>query len=150
MSPIRLFSSLLLAALSLPLTGCGGTATNPNLVPVTGTITLDGKPLAGASVTFVGIGATPGEGATGLTDEAGKYELAHFRAGAGAMPGEYKVVIMKRVMSDGSPIPVGTLSIAELATRELLPWRFSDYHQTQLKANVAKDGPPIDFQVTSR
>ena len=150
MSSVRLLFNLLLVAFSLSHTGCGGIAANPNLVPVTGTITLDGKPLAGASVTFVGIGATPGEGATGLTDDAGKYELAHFRAGTGAMPGEYKVVIMKRVMSDGSPIPAGTLSIAELATRDLLPLRFSDYHQTQLKANVAKEGPPVDFQIASR
>lgn len=150
MRTMRLLVCPALMAISLAASGCGGTAASADLVPVSGTILLDGKPLVGASVTFVGVGATPGEGATGITDETGKYELAHFRAGTGAMPGQYKVIISKRVMSDGTPIPTGTLSIAELSTRELLPWRFSDYHNAQLKASVAKGGSPVDFQVTSR
>jgi len=144
------FQSFLLVAAAILVTGCGQQASNPDLVPVSGTVHLVGQPLAGASVTFIAVGATPGEGATGITDEAGRYELAHFRAGKGAMPGEYKVVISKRVMSDGSPIPAGTLSIAELSTREVLPPRYSDYNNSQLKATVIKDNPPIDLQVTSR
>lgn len=143
-------SALLLIPATLWLAGCSSEPTNPNLVPVTGTVTFNGQPLAGASVTFIGVGATPGEGATGITDEAGKYELSHFRAGKGAMPGDYKVMICKRVMSDGSPIPAGTLSIAELATRETVPPRYSDYTGTQLKATVHASNPPIDFQVSAR
>lgn len=146
----RRFQSFLLVAAAFYLAGCGQQPSNPDLAPVSGTVRLAGQPLAGASVTFIGVGATPGEGATGITDDAGRYELAHFRAGKGAMPGEYKVVISKRVMSDGSPIPAGTLSIAELSTREVLPPRYSDYNNSRLKATVIKDNPPVDFQVTSQ
>jgi hypothetical protein len=131
--------------------GCGSSPMNPGHAAVTGKITLDGQPLAGASVTFVGVGDTPGAGATGTTDETGTYVLAHFRAGAGLPPGDYKVMIAKRVMSDGSPIPAGTLSIAELATRELIPPRYSDYQGTQLTAVVHKDSTsPLDFHLASR
>lgn len=141
----------LVAAVCLAIAGCGSSPMNPDHAAVTGMVTLDDQPLAGASVTFLGVGDTPGAGATGTTDETGKYVLAHFRAGAGLPPGDYKVMITKRVMSDGTPIPAGTLSIAELSTRELVPSRFSDYQGTQLSAVVRKESPlPLDFHLTSR
>jgi hypothetical protein len=143
-------SHVVFALATAALSGCGGTPSNPHLVPVSGVVTMDGRPLAGASVTFVGLGSTPGEGATGLTDEAGKYELAHFRAGSGALPGEYKVIVNKFVMPDGSAIPIGTLSAAELGIRDVLPPRYGDYSATLLKANVMADGPSIDFSLSAR
>lgn len=138
------------AACSLLLAGCGGEGTNPNLVPVAGTVTLDNQPLAGASITFIPTGATAGQGGTGQTGPDGKYELTHFREGKGVDPGEYSVVVSKMVQRDGSPIPAGTLSAAELDIRESIPQRFSDYNGSSLKATVAPGGATLDFQVTSR
>lgn len=148
---IRTFHAGTLGVLAacLALTGCGE-ATNPNLVPVVGTITLDGQPLVGASVTLVGAGTNTSEGGTGITDAAGKYEISHFRAGKGAMPGDYKVVINKMVLPDGSPIPTGTMSAAELGIRDIIPPRYSSYSNTMLKATVTKDGPPLDFLISVR
>jgi hypothetical protein len=71
----------------LSLAGCGGkVADGPVTAPVSGTVTLGGKPLAGASVTFmsdkfIGFGKTNAEG---------KYELVQ-----GAVPGKNKVTISK-------------------------------------------------------
>jgi hypothetical protein len=133
------------------LAGCSGSSGNPNLVPVTGSVTLDGQPLAGASVAFVAAGDTAGAGGVGITDESGKYHLAHFREGTGAEPGEYKVLISKIVLPDGSPIPPGTTSVAELQTRNLVPARYSDYYNTVLKAVVTQVGTSTgDFALTSR
>ncbi|WP_425618530.1 carboxypeptidase-like regulatory domain-containing protein [Anatilimnocola sp. NA78] len=142
--------ALLALSLSVGLTGCGGPNLSENLVPVTGTVTMDGKPLAGASVTFVAIGTTPGMGGVGTVDESGKFEVSHFRAGKGLDPGEYKVVISKRVMSNGSPIPAGTLSIADLSTRDIVPPRYSDYNKTTLALAVSAGGQPLTFALTSR
>jgi len=140
----------LILAVLIGVSGCGMAGGGGKLVPVTGTVTIDGKPLAGASVTFMGLGATPGLGGVGTTDDFGKFEMSHFRAGKGVDPGEYKVIISKRVMSNGSPIPVGTLSIADLATRDLVPPRFSDYNATVLTTFVKEGAEPITFSLTSR
>jgi len=137
-------------ALTFGLVGCAGNATDGNLVPVTGNVTLDGKPLAGASVTFAVVGGTPGLGGVGITDEAGNFEIADFRAGKGLAPGEYKVLVSKIVMADGSPIPAGTVSIAELSTRDLVPRRYSDPNATVLKQTVREGGAPVTLELTSR
>ena len=73
------------------LTGCGG----PKLVPVEGTITLDGKPLAGATIGMELVGGTKDFRLfSGETDANGRYVLKPFeKSGAGAIPGEYHVMI---------------------------------------------------------
>jgi hypothetical protein len=148
---VRLFRSVaLVAALVGIFSGCTGDAARTDLVPVTGTVTMDGQPLAGANLTFLPMSAEGGQGGTATTDSAGKYEAAHFRDGKGLAPGEYKVVVNKLVMQDGSPIPAGTQSAAELATKEAIPPQYSDYNTPTLKASVAAGGKPIDFALTSK
>jgi hypothetical protein len=53
------------------LTGCGG----PTLVPVSGTVTLDGQPLAAAYVTFEPVEGELELVSTGVTDSSGRYTL---------------------------------------------------------------------------
>lgn len=139
-----------LAASSLWLAGCGGEPANPNLVPVAGTVTLDNQPLVDASITFIPVASTAGQGGTGRTGPDGKYELMHFREGKGVDPGEYMVVVSKMVLRDGSPIPSGTLSAAEMDIREMIPRKFSDYNGSTLKTTVVVGDLPHDFQLTSR
>src|SRR5207249_460541 len=87
------------------LWGCDRSA-DPSLVPVSGTVTADGQPLANATVTFIPKDGTPGFGGTGKTDGSGKYTLAGSRDNApGIPPGEYRVAISKRLMPDGSEVP---------------------------------------------
>lgn len=72
--------------------GCGGSS-NPPTYPVTGKVTLDGKEIEGAAVTFVA--EKPENSAATKTKADGTYELATFNAGDGAMPGSYKVMVTK-------------------------------------------------------
>jgi hypothetical protein len=146
-----MFASLAIVStcLAVGFVGCSET-TSANLVPVTGNVTMDGKPLAGASITFTGVGNTPGLGGVGVTDEAGNFEVSHFRAGKGLDAGDYKVMISKLVMSDGAPIPAGTLSIAELSTRQLVPRRYNDVNNTILKVIVKDGGDPVSLALASR
>jgi hypothetical protein len=71
--------------------GCGGAPApdRPKTVPVQGTITLKGQPLADASVTFM-LPDNSGS-AVGRTDAAGHYSLTTFEQGDGAIPGEWRI-----------------------------------------------------------
>jgi hypothetical protein len=90
----------LICALGL---GCGGEKIPP-LFSVTGKVTLDGKPVSGATVVFfldakVGAKAKKGDDQpmprriAGSTDDDGNYELAYGENHQGAPVGNYKVGI---------------------------------------------------------
>ena len=85
--------------------GCGDAPPAFKLVPVHGTVTLDGKPLADAQVQFFKQGDIPVgyPGAGGKTDAQGKYEV-FTGTGKGAIPGSYKVTVSKLLMKNGSPL----------------------------------------------
>ena len=64
------------------------------LVPVSGTVTLDGKPLADAAVGFFAdVGGTP---AVGTTDAQGKFTLSTHKPGDGATQGQNVVTVSKQ------------------------------------------------------
>src|SRR5262249_19326936 len=72
--------------------GCAGS----NVAPVSGTVTLNGKPLAHATVVFQpeSAGKNPGPGSSGTTDEKGRYTLRVMTTKApGALVGKHKVSI---------------------------------------------------------
>jgi hypothetical protein len=78
--------------LLLPL-GCGK---GYQLAPISGHVTLDGKPLAGAEVSFYPSGGKDLPYASGKTDEQGNYKLEVFSANStsdGAVVGENRVEI---------------------------------------------------------
>ncbi len=84
------FTSL---GLCLLTAGCfGGGSDAPELGLVSGTVTLDGKPLAKATVNFE---PTTGATSLGMTDETGHYELSYNKDHKGAVPGSHKVRISK-------------------------------------------------------
>ncbi len=82
---------LVVAALAV-VPGCGPNADLPDLGEVTGTVTLDGAPLADASVSFEPQGGGT-KGSTGTTDETGKYELVFTADAKGAAIGTHSVSI---------------------------------------------------------
>lgn len=89
------------AAAAIVLGGACNRGTNkPKTYPVTGTVTLNGQPVAGATVNFTPKErAAPGQSgpqaASAVTDEQGKYQIGTFAKGDGALPGEYLVSVTK-------------------------------------------------------
>lgn len=85
---------VLLVVCGLPLlalvSGCGKPAHIPDLGEVSGTVTLDGQPLADATVSF-----SPAEGrpSFGKTDAAGQYSLSFVGDHTGAIVGPHTVRI---------------------------------------------------------
>jgi hypothetical protein len=85
-------SAAILLSLSLLSTGCGGRPVGL----VSGKVTLDGQPLANATVNFQPSGDTlnPGVGSYGRTDAKGEYSLNLIDGtGPGAMIGTHRVMI---------------------------------------------------------
>jgi len=114
----------------------------PTLVPVSGTVTLDGKPLANASIQFLPIpepGAKPNlflSTPVGMTDANGKYELL------------YCVLNEKRIY--GAPLGkhIVKINANDKQGGELLPLKYSHTAKSELKAEVVKGMPPQDFALT--
>ncbi|MCA8988891.1 MAG: carboxypeptidase regulatory-like domain-containing protein [Planctomycetaceae bacterium] len=120
-------SLLVLIPLLFSLSGCGGSG-GPSMGQVNGNITFDGKPLAGATVTFEPESGSPSKG---LTDPDGNYELQYSPQMAGAEPGKHKVVIRTATDSAG---------------KEALPAKYHD--ATELTAEVVKGPNIINFDLT--
>jgi len=152
----------LLRQVFLPLTlgavlGCSKTETEEvhpatldrsKLVPVTGTVTLKGKPLAGAVVTFLPKTGVPG---LGETDSEGKYSLKSALL-SGVTPGEYKVAISYLVSAGGEPQGVGARSAMVqspemMSAKEQLPAEYSDLGRTKLQAGVQPAGGNFNFDI---
>jgi len=145
--------------------GCGGSR-GPETVDVSGTITLDGNPLAGADVHFIGENFA----GYGRTNAAGEFELVQ-----GAVPGENRVTIS---LIDKSKIPgAGAIEFSDnpddgmdagqmeamidptvaargarsvSPTGETLPSHYSDAATTQLKFVVPGGGSDsANFKLSS-
>lgn len=146
------------------LEGCG--SGRPKTVPVTGVVTLDGKPIEGANVTFypdtgetAGAGAQqkkadgPGRPATGTTDKDGKFTLKTFEPGDGALPGKYKVAIIKKevtgFLADKDGLSGG---IAPEGVKEnwIIPPKYADPNKSGLTAEVKSGMQPLEFKLTSQ
>lgn len=143
---MRDLACAILFAACLALAGCGAGA--GDLVPATGTVTVDDKPGAGAVVEFVPKPGTPGNGGTAVADESGRYEMATPQGKKGLAPGEYKVVLSFRRNADGSA-PDPNVPPIESSATERLPRKYSDREATELKATVAPGGGPHDFAVNT-
>lgn len=86
-----------LACCVLFLGGCGG-ADRPDLVTVTGQVTLNGQPLAGAAVSLQRDppDSKYGRPARAMTDASGNFTPNTYGDTPGIPPGKYQVAVMKQ------------------------------------------------------
>ena len=123
---------LILIAIAVPLTGCGG---GPKLVPVSGLVTLDNKPLANATLQFVPVSGpsdTVGQvSSVGTTGEDGRYTLVSNSdsSAKGAVAGKYKVIITL-----GAP----TKTEAKPTFHKQLPEKYN--RKTELECDIPPGG----------
>jgi len=127
------------------LSGCfGGGGNVPELIEVSGTVTLDGQPLPDAAVNFIPVvqGNEESRPASGTTDTDGEYSLQYSSSQTGARPGNYRVSIStyRREGEDREGNHVAGVA-------EKVP---SVYNvKTTLTAEVKADGSPLDFPLKS-
>jgi len=114
------------------------------MVPVTGMVTLDGKPVADAAVLFTPVGGGPP--ASGTTDGEGRFQLTAVNQ-PGAVPGEHQVTITKQTMhgitADGMPGPEG------IRIEWHVPEKYSKPETSGLKANVSRQETDFTFTLSS-
>jgi hypothetical protein len=142
------------------LAGCGS---GLKLVPVTGTVTIDGKPLAYKSLMFLPEEGTPGHGGGGSTRGDGTYSLIASIPGemtdrAGVAPGRYRVIVFEPT------IPIeGDVQAPPAESQEPLPAIAPDFgrrqsgipaiyttkESTPLTLDVPESGGVLDLKLAS-
>jgi hypothetical protein len=143
--------TLLAAALAFALVGCGGGTNEPPRGPVKGRVTLGGKPVANATVTFES--AAAGVAQTAPTDDDGRYEFTAYNA-QGLPAGSYKVgVTAGRFMQPGEEVPRFDPSVKPgtplpKGPSTLPPAKYAKPATSGLTAEVkAGENPPFDFEL---
>ena len=106
---LRWACALLTVLLTVWLAGCSSNKPKLPLAPVSGTITMDGEPLAGVEVVFM---SPTGHASVGWTDQDGKYALQFRQFGPGAGPGRNTVMVRSIPKDPNIPIAPPPPSIA--------------------------------------
>jgi hypothetical protein len=130
MPPLR--HRLLIAGICVLMLGCSGKGYRA--APVSGNVTLDGAPLADATVLFEPVGRTnPGPPATAVTDAGGDFTLAISEDKPGAVVGKNRVRISTRKIESDAASDT-TKEVAE----ERVPERYNT--KTDLEFEVPSGG----------
>jgi hypothetical protein len=120
-------NALALIGLAVVLIGCGKSM---DVAPVKGRVTLDGKPVKFANVTFQVEGRPPG---TGRTDDDGHYELIYKRGVMGGPLGKNRVTIAEDTELTHGP--------------QRIPARYNT--QTELEQEVKPGSNEFNFDLTT-
>jgi len=142
----------LLVAGSLVPQGCAKKP--PPVVPVSGTVVLEGKPVPLAQVTYYPLFAGFGGEviAAGISDENGRYELA-CPLGEGACVGRHKVTVSDAPSPDQAreQSAEGTAAMRTYLrqlTNRPLGTAFATLATTPLEVEVSEGGGPYDLELT--
>lgn len=134
---IRLAPTLVVLAVALSGLSCGS-SDQPELGQVSGTVTMDGKPLPNAQVVF---SPEKGRPSMAITDESGKYALTYIRDVKGAVPGKHTVRI--------TAVRVSTSDREGAApVKEPIPAKYNA--NTTLTAQVEPGENTVDFALESK
>jgi len=152
MIKLKIYSVIIISVIGI-LTGCGSQSAEvpDELVPVTGTIKLDGKPKSNITVIFNPGDKTSGTGGYGVTDSEGKYTIRHRSNKPGVEPGEYIVTFSMMGLPDGSPIPEGK-DAADVGAVQLLPEKYTNPN-LEMNQTIATVSPPettLDYEISSK
>ncbi len=139
MRSVNGMSAMVLATLAF-VVGCGGGG-DPDVVQVSGTVTMDGEPLPNATVLFV---SGQGRPSGAITDEQGYYELNYTGDQKGARIGNNRVEITTAQgpseTMEGDPVP---------PVPEIVPPEYNE--RSELEYEVKADGDNVaNFDLTSK
>ncbi len=155
--------TLLLAVLSLSFTGCG--YRRPAQVKTTGTVTLDGEPVANAALMFIPDSGRP---ASGNTNTNGEFQVSSFGGNDGLPAGNYRVTATKLVLKDrfqqlydrqveraaaeaepGEEPEEVDIEFGENAYRNDLPENYAELDTTDITVTITKQQEPLVISLTS-
>jgi hypothetical protein len=126
-----------------------GCDSGPRLASVSGKVTLDGKPLPKATVTFVPIGKVneaSGKTAGGVTDAEGHYELTYSDGRPGCVVAKCRIHITTATVENPDDRD-GAQFLKKV--RDKVPAKYSSV-KTELVREVKPAGGEENFDLTSR
>jgi hypothetical protein len=123
--------------------GCGDSG--PTLASVDGLVTVDGKPLPLASLTFVPESGSP---SYGQTDKEGKYTLMFTDTKYGAMLGKHEVKIEVTKLSKGEIEEMKAQGMEVSSSDLALPKQYKK--PGALTAEIKSGKNKVDFPLTSK
>ncbi len=133
--------------------GCGR---SDGLVPVGGTVKLDGASLSGALVTFHAEPGVRGNGGSAMTDAAGRFTLLSPQGRQGIFPGEYRITVSCRKPTAEAERQVAEMISAGLTPalsaanfQEALPTAYTSPDRTTLKQTIGAAGGTVDLDLDS-
>ena len=137
------------------LSGCSaGEPAGPKTAKVTGVVTYQGKPVAEATVVFLGDGRI--QAAQALTNDAGLFVLTTTKPGDGAVPGNHVVSVTKVVgnlaatskkdLSMEGAVKAGEDAAKESKLLHLVPQKYSAASSSPLRFTV-KEGEKNHFEI---
>ena len=137
---VRWVSGLTLTVAAVLVSGCGPRSDLPEVAPVKGKVTLDGKPMVLARIYFSPEGG--GQSSEAVTNASGEYELVYKRDIMGAKIGKHTVRITTyeapEVTDDGKVVG---------GKPELVPSQYNA--NSTLQKEVVAGENVFDFPLTS-
>ena len=138
--PSRFATPAVTALLLSYIAGCGRSDL-PELAEVTGTITLDGRPLENVDVMFSPVAG--GRPSASRTNSEGRYRLYYSSDISGAIIGNHQVSLSKIERH-----PANTGTPGEFVENELIPSRYAE--DGALTAEVQVGGNEFHFELMSQ
>jgi len=161
----NLYAAVIVGFCVLVFAGCG----NPDAKysKVEGTVTYNGVPVEGATISFAP-SSSEGEAAAGLTGPDGKFSVTSSGAvggGSGVLPGDYSITVSKKESAppdkDQEAFDRGEIDYNELqkrkatnpyssggASKDLLPRKYSLPSSSGLTTTVIKGkNPPLAIEL---
>ena len=142
--------------------GCGDKRKTLGTEYVEGTVTVDGKPVAEATVTFIPVKEGEGTAAVGLTDANGVYKLTatvtgdtKAEPGAGTTPGEYYVGVTKSTTAAPSAAHGAEVKYESTAGKNAkltheVPEKYNLAQKSGLKVTVTEGENKIPLELKSK
>lgn len=131
---------LLVLVSAAGLCGCGGGGDMPELVPLTGKVSLGGKPLENAQVMFV---PTEGRPSIAYTDASGEFEMQYKEGEPGVKPGPGKLAITTLL----EPDPDSEDPVRQKGRKEEAPEVVTTIEKTPIKVEAREDMPPLEINL---
>jgi hypothetical protein len=150
------YLSRILAAAALVLAGAGC----DDKVKVKGVVTLDGKPIEGAVVTFI-LESGGGQSASGTTQKDGSFRLTTLKENDGIRPGNYKVTVTKvtytevvdtspaRNMKEAMWAHIKANKRKKVHSKNAIPPWYNEASKTVLRQKVPPDSD-VQFDLQSK
>jgi len=138
---------MLAAIILFALVGCGD---GLRRVDVKGKVTAKDGPVGGATIVFMPLDETKGEGAIGTTDKDGAFTLIGSRRNdPGIVPGKYKVRVSRLMDKDGSILPTDAKEADFPHAKESIPAPYSS-PDSPLQISIPEGGGPVSVEIPAK